>query len=289
MPEPRTADTLHADQVTFWTGDGGAIWMKAEARIETAIATLGDRALAAAAPRPGESVLDVGCGTGPTTRLLARAVAPSGTVLGLDLSVPMIAEAARRAAAESLTNVRFVAGDASAHAFEPASMDLLFSRFGVMFFGDPPTAFTNLRRALKPGGRLTFLCWRTFKENGWAFVPFMAGVPLLPPLPRPAPDEPGPFAFGDPARVTGILTAAGFAGITIEPIDELQALATGGLDEAVTQATEMGPLARLLRDTPDDLRAKVADAVRAALAPHATKDGVRLPAACWLVKAVNPG
>ena len=289
MPEPRTPDTLHADQVAFWSGEGGAMWLKAETRIERGIAGLGAKAIAAAAPQPGESVLDVGCGTGPTTRLLARAVAPSGTVLGLDLSAPMMEEAARRAASDGLTNVRFVAGDASAYAFEPASMDLLFSRFGVMFFGDPPAAFSNLRHALKPGGRLTFLCWRPFKENSWAFVPFMAGAPFLPPLPRPAPDEPGPFAFGDSARVTAILAGAGFAGITVEPIDELLVLSAGGLDEAVTQATEIGPLSRALRDVPDDVRAKVTNAVRTALAPHLTKDGVRLPAACWLVKAVKSG
>jgi SAM-dependent methyltransferase len=287
-PAARTPDTLHAEQVRFWSGEGGTMWLERETRIERGIAGMGARAIAAAAPRSGESVLDIGCGTGPTTRLLARAVAPSGSVLGLDLSPPMMDEAARRAAAEGLTNVRFVAGDASSYRFEPASTDLLFSRFGVMFFGDPPAAFANLRRALKPGGRLTFLCWRPFKENGWAFVPFMAAVPLLPAIPRPQPDEPGPFAFGDSTRVRRILTEAGFAGIAIEPIDDVMALSTSGLDEAVTQATELGPLARTLRDTLPELRVKVADAVRTALAPHLTKEGVRLPAACWLVKAVNP-
>lgn len=289
MPEHRTPDTLHADQVAFWSGEGGAMWLNTEVRIEATLAGLGARALAAAAPRPGEAVIDIGCGTGPTTRALARAVAPSGRVLGLDLSATMVAEASRRAAAEGIGNIRFAAGDASIHAFEPAAADLLFSRFGVMFFGDPPAAFTHLRKALKPGGRLTFICWRPFKDNGWAFVPFMAAVPVLPPMPRPAPDDPGPFAFGDPARVTRILADAGFTDIATEPVDDTLSLSTVGLDEAVAQATEIGPLARILRDAAPDLRTRVTDAVRAALARHLTPEGIRLPAGCWVVKAVNPG
>ncbi|TXL69180.1 class I SAM-dependent methyltransferase [Vineibacter terrae] len=286
---PRTVDALHADQVAYWSGEGGDNWLAREARIDASLAELNRRAIAGAAAKPGEHVLDVGCGTGPTTRALARAVAPSGTVLGLDLSSAMVGEAARRAAADGLTNVRFLAGDASTHAFEPEAVDLLFSRFGVMFFGDPAAAFANLRRALKAGGRLAFLCWRPFKENGWAFVPFMASVPFLPPMPRPGPDDPGPFAFGDQNRVRRILADAGFSDIAIDPVDAMMVLSTSGLDEAVTQATEVGPLTRALREAPPAVRDKVIAAVREVLAGHVADGGVRLPAACWLVKAVNPG
>jgi SAM-dependent methyltransferase len=201
----------------------------------------------------------------------------------------MVAEAGRRAAAEGLGNVRFAAGDASAEALPAAAFDLMFSRFGVMFFGDPAAAFAHLRPALKAGGRLAFLCWRPFKENLWAWVPFMAGAPLLPPLPRPGPDEPGPFAFGDPDRIRRILAAAGFGGVAIEPVDETIPLASGGLDDAATQAMELGPLARALADASPALREQVADAVRTALAAHLRDGTVSLPAACWLVRAVNPG
>jgi SAM-dependent methyltransferase len=284
-----TPDQLHAEQVAYWSGEGGATWLEREARIDATIAVLGERALAAAAPKAGETVLDVGCGTGPTTRMLARAVVPGGSVLGVDLSSPMMAEAARRAAAEDLGNVRFVAGDASTMAFQPASFDLVFSRFGVMFFGDPVAAFAHLRRALKSGGRLAFLCWRPFKENPWALVPFMAGAPLLPPLPRPGPDDPGPFSFGDAERVRRILGAAGFSGIAIDAVDEVLPLASGGIEEAVVQATEIGPLSRAMREAPADTRARVVEAVRGALAPHLVDGAVRLPAAGWLVKAINPG
>ena len=286
---PRSLDSLHADQVAFWSGEGGNIWLAREARTDAMLKGLGDRTLAAAAPRPGEAVLDVGCGTGTTSRTLARAVAPSGSVLGLDLSEAMMGEAARRAAAEGLTNVRFVVGDASAYAFAPASVDLLFSRFGVMFFGDPTAAFTHLRRAIKPRGRLTFICWRPFKENDWAFVPFMAAVPHLPPMPRPGPNDPGPFAFGDRDHVQRILAGAGFADIAIDGIDDQAVLRASSADEAATQAVELGPMTRLLRDAPEATRRQATEAVSKALAPHLIDGAVRLTAACWLVKAVNPG
>jgi len=289
MSEPaRGPNTLHADQVAFWSGEGGQMWLRSEARIEPTAAALGSHALAAAAPRPGEGVLDVGCGLGGTTRALARAVAPTGHVLGLDLSAVMMEEAARRAAAEGLSNVRFAACDAATYGIAPASIDLLFSRFGVMFFGDPPAAFAHLRRALKPGGRVTFLCWRSFKENAWALVPFMAAAPFLPPLPRPGPNEPGPFAFGDAARVRDILTTAGFADIAIDALDQAVSLSSGSLEEAVSQATEIGPLSRAMRDASAEARARAIDAVRAALKDHMTPDGVRLAAACWVVRAGNP-
>jgi len=283
-----SAREWHDAQVAYWAGAGGENWLKGAARTEAAIASLGDRAVAAAAARPGERIIDIGCGTGPTTLALARAVAPDGRVLGCDLSPVLVDEARRRALAAGVGNIGFAAGDASTHAFEPGAADLLFSRFGVMFFGDPAGAFRHLRGALKPGGRLVFLVWRPFKENSWAFVPFAAAGPLLPQMPRPAPDEPGPFSFGDPARPRALLAQAGFADITIDPVDGTVALSRGGLDEAVESAVEIGPLSRLLRDAPDDVRRRAVVAIREALAKHLTTDGVVLPAACWLIAARNP-
>jgi SAM-dependent methyltransferase len=278
---------LHAEQVAYWTGEGGENWLAREARLDAMIAALGQRAMAVAAAHPGEAVLDIGCGTGPTTRGLARIVGPDGSVTGLDLSSAMTTEATRRAEAEGLANTRFVVGDASVYPFEPGAFDLMFSRFGVMFFGDPAAAFSHLRRALKPDGRLVFLCWRSFKENPWALVPFMAGVPLLPPMPRPGPDDPGPFSFGDPERVRRILDAAGFAGLRIEPVHTVVTLSGGSLDETARLAMDFGPLARAMRDATPEAREKVAEAVRTALAPHYAEGAVRLAAACWLVRATN--
>lgn len=278
----------HEAQAAYWAGAGGESWLKGAVRTEAALAPLGDRAIAVAAARPGERIIDIGCGAGPTTLALARAVAPGGSVLGCDLSSVLTDEARRRALAAGVSNVRFSAGDASTHAFEPAAADLLFSRFGVMFFGDPAAAFRHLRTALKPRGRLVFLVWRPFKENGWAFVPFAAAGPLLPQMPRPAPDEPGPFSFGDPARPRALLAQAGFAEIDIAPLDATIALSRGGLDEAVESAVELGPLRRLLADVAEDVRGRAVEAVRAALAKHLTPQGISLPAACWLITARNP-
>lgn len=282
------ASEWHDAQVAYWSGAGGDNWLKGAARTEAALAPLGERAIAAAAVRPGERIIDIGCGTGPTSLALARAASPGGAVLGCDLSPVLVDEAWRRALIAGVSNVRFAAGDASTYAFEPGAADLLFSRFGVMFFGNPVAAFRHLRGALKPGGRLVFLVWRPFKENGWAFVPFAAAGPLLPQMSRPAPDEPGPFSFGDPARPRALLTQAGFADIVIDPLDATMTLSSGGLDEAVEQALEIGPLSRLLKEAPDDVRVRADAAVRAALAKHLTADGIILPAACWLITARNP-
>jgi SAM-dependent methyltransferase len=282
------ASEWHGAQVAYWTGAGGENWLRGATRTEAAIAPLGEHAIAAAAVRPGERIIDIGCGTGPTTLALARAAAPAGQVLGCDLSPLLTDEAWRRALAAGVHNVRFVAGDASTHAFEPSAADLLFSRFGVMFFGDPATAFAHLRGALKPSGRVVFLVWRPFKENGWAFVPFAAAGSLLPQMSRPSPDEPGPFSFGDPARPRALLTEAGFTDIAIDPLDTVMTFPGGSLEAAVEQAVEIGPLSRLLREATDDVRARATDAVRGALAKHLTADGVSLPAACWLITARNP-
>ena len=284
-----SAREWHDAQVAYWSGAGGETWLKGAARTEAAVASLGERAIAAAEVRAGERIIDIGCGTGPTTLALARAASPGGSVLGCDLAGVLTDEAWRRALTAGVTNVRFVVGDASTYAFEPGAADLLFSRFGVMFFGDPAAAFRHLRGALRPGGRLAFLVWRPFKENGWAFVPFAAAGPLLPQMPRPSPDEPGPFTFGDPARPRALLTQAGFADIAVDPLDATMSLSRSGLDEAVEHAVELGPLRRLLAEVGEDVRARAVDAVRAALAKHLTPDGISLPAACWLITAKNPG
>jgi SAM-dependent methyltransferase len=195
-----------------------AAWAEVRESLELQLAPLGQRALAALAPRPGESIVDIGCGGGETALELARAVAPDGTVLGIDLSAAVLAFARR--AAEGSQRVRFVAADAQAYPFEPASFDAAFSRFGVMFFGDPMAAFTNIYRSLKPNGRLAFVCWRALEQNPLDLVPLRAASPHLPPQPTHDPEAPGPFAFADADRVRGILESAGFAEIEITAHDE---------------------------------------------------------------------
>jgi SAM-dependent methyltransferase len=275
-------DDLHERQVAFWNGPGGEIWVARLTRMDAMLAPVADAAIAHAAPRRGERVLDIGCGAGTTTLALADAVGPAGHVTGLDVSAPLLELARSRSA--GVGNVDWVLADASRHVLPPASADLLFSRFGVMFFGDPASAFANLRGALRPGGRLVFACWRSFDQNPWMGVPLRAVQTLVPPLPRPGPDDPGPFSFGDRARVERILTQAGFAAPRFTPFDLAIDVAGGqGVDMAVAQSLDVGPARALLQDQPPDVVDAAAAAIRTALLPYVEGSSVRLPGAVWLV------
>jgi SAM-dependent methyltransferase len=279
----KSTAALAAEQAAHWNGPGGQGWLRAQARLDHSLVEIGRRVLALANAQPGEKAIDVGCGPGTTTAALAASVGPEGHVLGVDISRVLIEAAATR----RLSNATFVVADAGTHPFEAASVDLIFSRFGVMFFADPVAAFANLRRALKPAGRLTFVCWRPPQDNPWSLAPVKAAAPFLPPLPRPGPEEPGQFAFGDRARVERILTGAGFAGLAIEPLD-VQIWMGKDVADVVANAGRFGPLARSFADADPEPVARAKAAIGEALAPHATKDGVSLPGACWLVSA-RPG
>ncbi|MGD9886251.1 MAG: class I SAM-dependent methyltransferase [Geminicoccaceae bacterium] len=281
----KTREELAAEQTAFWNGPGGQGWLAAYARIERSIAPFSEAVLAAAAAQPGERAIDVGCGTGATTAALARAVGPAGHVLGVDISQPLL-EAAR---AQLLANATFALGDAAVQPFDALSVDLLFSRFGVMFFADPVTAFRNLRSALKPTGRLVFLCWRTPQENPWGLVPFRAAQPFLPPIPRPGPEDPGQYSFGDRSRVERILGEAGFGTPSFEAVDR-PIFMGASVAEVVEGSGRFGPLARAFAEATPAAREQAQAAIARALEPHAGADGVRLPGACWLVRAAaQPG
>jgi SAM-dependent methyltransferase len=256
-------------------------WAEVREPLELQLAPLGRRALAALAPQPGESVLDIGCGGGETALDLARAVAPDGTVVGIDLSAAVVAFAQRAAKGR----VRFIQADAQVFPFEPASFDAAFSRFGVMFFAVPTAAFINIRRSLRPNGRLAFACWRALVENPLDSLPLSAASAHLPPQSAHDPDAPGPFAFANPDRVRGILERAGFAEIEITAHDDQ--VGSGDLDTMLAVCSRVGALGKILRENPE-LRAAALPAVRSALAAYDGPDGVRLNAAIWVVTARAP-
>jgi SAM-dependent methyltransferase len=271
----------NAAQITYWNESAGPSWVAAGDALDGQLRPLGLKAMAALSPQPGERLIDIGCGCGDTTMELARRVGAEGAVLGADISAPMLAVARARAAAAGFSQARFVEADAQTRIFEPA--DGVFSRFGVMFFTDPTAAFANLRRALRPGGRIAFVCWRALTENPWMTVPMAGVLPLLPePPPAPPLDAPGPFAFADPARVLNILTAAGFGEIDIH--ESRQQIGWGDLETSARTALSVGPVALAVRSNPD-LTDKIAAAVREALAPYATRDGVKLDSSVWIVRA----
>jgi SAM-dependent methyltransferase len=273
----------NVDQTTFWNKLGGPAWAELSPLLDRQIEGVGRRAMEALAPKPGERLLDVGCGCGQTTLALAEQVGPRGEVIGLDLSRPMLEVARRRAADDGAANVRFEEADAQTTAFEPAAFDGLYSRFGVMFFDDPKAAFRHLLDALKPGGRLAFVCWRGMAENPWMTAPLVAALAALPPGPPPPdPNTPGPFAFADAERVRDILASAGFADITIAPVDA--EIGGNSLADSLTLALRIGPLGARLREAPE-FRPMVAQAVGDALAPYVRDGGVWMPSAVWIVTA----
>ena len=282
--EPALAHDQNADQIAYWNGPGGQHWTDRQQAQDILLAPISDLLIDRARARPGERIVDVGCGCGATSIAFAQKVGASGHVLGIDISAPMLARAGQIAPAG--LPVDFVLADATVYPFDPASIDLLVSRFGVMFFAEPALSFANMRRALRPSGRLAFACWREPRENPWLMMPLQAVYKHVPKLPQLGPEDPGPFAFASEARVNRILSEAGFSGIAMEACDlSLDVAGDRGLDAAVEAALEIGPAARALDGQPPVMIAAATVSIREALKPFARGQAVPLPASVWIVTA----
>ena len=279
----------NSDQIAEWNGALGARWAELQRDLDQMTGPFGEAALRAASLKPGEQAIDIGCGCGDTSFAIARAVGARGSVLGLDVSRPMLDVAERRKKAERLGNVSFSEGDA-ALAVLPKNQDLLFSRFGVMFFNAPVLAFAHLRGALKRGGRAAFCCWRHPRENPWAMVPLSAARAALKlSVPPTDPLAPGPFAFADADRLRGILTDAGFRAVVITGFETPVLLGPNPREAAANTARFVGPVARLIREQGETALPVALDGIEAALKPLAAADGgVALPGAVWVVVAFAP-
>ena len=274
----------NADQIAYWNGPAGQRWAEAQQVQDIVLGPVADILIDRAKPKTGERVIDVGCGSGVTTIAFAQKVGPSGHLLGIDISGPML-ERARASAPKDLP-VDFVLADATVYPFDPAGFDMLVSRFGVMFFADPVLSFANMRKALRPSARLAFACWREPRENPFFMAPLQAAYKHVPKLPQQGPEDPGPFAFASEARVRRILGEAGFTGVDMEACPLLLDSAVGGgLDSAVQRAFEIGPTSRALEGQPAELRTAAANSIREALTPFAKGDAVLLPASIWIVTA----
>jgi SAM-dependent methyltransferase len=288
--EPSFGALANADQAEYWNSESGRRWIAHQEALDQRFVPLTEMLMARAGVRSGACVVDVGCGTGATTLQLARAVGAYGSVLAVDISDPLLAVARRRLMQGGHATVRFVLGDAQIHRFERASYDLVISRFGVMFFEDPVGAFRNLLGALRPGGRLAFVCWGPLEDNPWFALALQVGVEKLgPPEPRPR-RAPGPLALSEPDYIDEILNAAGFAGIEIDRVDTWLPGAASAQEEAAL-ASQLGPLARLLRERNADaaLREQLTGELADRLMPYLSADGMRLPARLHLVTAAAPG
>ncbi len=276
----------NANEIGAWNDVMGKSWAMLHERLDRQIRPFGHAAMEKAGLSAGQKVLDIGCGCGETTFDLAGRVAP-GEVTGLDVSAMLLEIAKADAEAKGLANVAFSQADAQVHDFTGAGFDVLFSRFGVMFFDDPQAAFANLRTALKPGGRLAFCCWRGPQENLYLSLAMRSVSHLLPPLPSADPLAPGPMAFADPDRLNHILAGAGFTDIRIEPLDVMAG--DDSLDDTVFQAIRIGQLGGALRQTgvTDELKARITTALKEALTPYLVDGVVKLPGAVWIVSARN--
>jgi SAM-dependent methyltransferase len=280
------ADPKNADQIAYWNGPRADSWVKRQETQEASFEPVSAALFAAAAIEPGERAIDIGCGTGVTTAEIARRVGASGEVFGVDVSEPMLARA--RARLQPGLPIAFARADATTYEFPRGRFDLLFSRFGVMFFADPARSFGNLRKSLRPGERIAFACWRGPDDNQWLSVPLRAAAAHLPPQPRPGPDDPGMLSFAAEARVRRVLEAAGFAQIGLAPVDFQFDIARGrGLEEAVAAASSEGPASRVLAGQPDEVVSAATEAIRRAFEPHQRGNAVPLAAAIWVVTAVN--
>lgn len=272
------------EQAALWNGRGGRAWVDAQESLDQLFAPfenlLVDEARAASAHR----VLDVGCGTGATTLAIAQVLGAAGHCVGADISEPMIA-AARARAERACAPASFICGDVQRHAFEPASFDLIVSRFGVMFFDSPVQAFANLRHAASDGAALRAIAWRSPADNPFMTTAERAAAPLLPNLPVRRPGAPGQFSFADRDRVVSILEESGWAGIDIRPIDVECTLPEKALHGYLTR---LGPVGLVLEDADERTRAQVTEAMRAAFEPYVHGSEVRFTAACWMIGARAP-
>ena len=234
----------NAQQAEFWS-QLAPTWLEFEDQLEVVGGPPGQLAMDRLELLPGQRVIDLGCGSGRTTVELAARVSPRGAVTGVDISAEMLARARERAARLHVANAEFVHADVQVHDLGEASFDAAYSRFGVMFFADPVAAFGNIRRALRPGGLLSFTCWQSVFEDEWMLIPGAAVAEVtgaLPPM--PGPDEPGPFSLADPDRVRAVLDAAGSGSIAIAPHADYVVIGEDRIPEAARTTVRVGGSAR---------------------------------------------
>ena len=270
------------EQIRFWNEDGGSVWVDYQDGLDALLAPLGEELIRVTSAQPGERILEVGCGTGYTAIQLARQATVSGLVLGVDVSRAMLESARRRDATG--TNIQFLEADAQTEDLGVEIFDAAVSRFGVMFFDDPAVAFANLRRALKPGGRLVFVCWQSPAVNAWIREPMAVMAQHLELPEPPPPDSPGPFSLADPDRLSELLSDAGFPDLDIVPFT-CQIILGRDVEAAVDFMANVGPTSRVLREANEAAREGATAALRTALDRHSGGGPIAMDAASWLVTA----
>jgi SAM-dependent methyltransferase len=276
-------DGSNREQLAAWDGDEGAYWAAHGEYFDRSVVDYHRRLLNAAAITATDRVLDIGCGTGQTTRDAARA-AVTGSALGVDLSAAMLDYASNRAAEDGVTNVVFLQADAQIHPFNTEAFDVAISRTGAVFFGDPVAAFANIGRSLVPGGRLVLVAWQPPTANEW-IREIVGALAAGRDQPAPPPNAPGPFSLADPERVRAVLSSTGFTGIDLEAVE---AAMWFGTDADDAQRFIVGLVGWMLEGLDEPGRHRALDDLRATVDAHATHDGVVFGSAAWVIRAVRP-
>lgn len=275
-------DPANATQFQAWDTAEGVFWADHAELFERALHRYDEALLRTAGIRDGDRVLDLGCGTGSTTRQAAE-LAGSGSALGVDLSSPMLAVAGRLAAEAGVANALFQQADVQVHPFPPESFDGAVSRTGCMFFADPVAAFANVARALRPAGRLTLLVWQPPAHNEW-FTALTTALAVGRELPSPPPEAPGPFSMSEPDRVSWMLAQAGFAAPEFRKVEEAMFF---GPDPETAQRFVLGVLGWLVEPLDEAMRQRALQALRADLEAHLTEEGVAYRSAAWLISTTR--
>jgi len=280
-----TTALVNVEQAQAWDGAEGTQWTLHEERYDRATAAHASHLLEAAAIRPDDRVLDIGCGCGATSRRAAE-LAARGHALGVDLSEQMLTRARQRAADQGLGNVTFLKADAQTHPFDPAVFDVVISKYGAMFFADPIAGFTNISRAVRPGGRLALLAWQELGANAWV-TQIRAALAAGRDLPQPPPNAPGPFGLADPGHVRQILDKAGWTDVQLTEITEPVRLGNDP-DDAFAFVSQMGITLGLLDGLDGTTRDLALQRLRATLREAMSDIGVALPSQSWLITARRP-
>jgi len=268
----------------YWNDEAGTRWVRHQESLDRFMGPITERLLVTSKVAEGERVIDVGCGCGDTSVQFASKVGPTGSVLGVDISEPMLGRAMERT--KDMPHVEMLRADATSHPFPPSAADLLTSRFGVMFFPDPAKSFRNLRSGLRSGGRLCMAVWQIQKKNTWMAGPLAA----LPELPPPEPSDvglPGPFSLADAADAGALLTRAGFVDIRLESFETTVSVGESPSD-ALRFYNQVGPLSRHLDSLEGEARASAETRVLRYIEENWQTDALPRDASCWFLHAVAP-
>ena len=277
---------INQEQKEFWNEKKGEIWVSLESKIDKMLGPLGDQAIKILKPKVGEKILDIGCGTGSTSQTLSKFVGESGIITGIDISKPILNFAQKQKENKRIKNINFIQADAQNHKFSDLNYDAVFSRFGIMFFEDPISAFKNIKKSLSCNGRLTFVCWSKSEDNDWMNLSSNVASQFLELPPKANPKEPGPFAFEDYFYMEEILIKSGWKNIKIKAYKENIVIGKT-LDYAADFLSRMGPMSVPFENANKQTKEKVISALKECYSKYFTTKGVEFHFSSWIVSALN--